>query len=85
MDISMVASSWLSIKPLAMALAARAAVRGSAMSTCILTSWLLPCGSTLTRSMNALVTRLKICASVGSPSSSRSPGRVTGTTLLKSS
>ncbi|MNR04698.1 hypothetical protein D3C85_1206800 [compost metagenome] len=84
MDISMVASSWASMKPLAMALAALVAMRGSAMSTWTLTSWLLPSGAMLTRSMKALVTSSKIFASVGSTSASRSSGRVAGTTLLKS-
>ncbi|MDT4842280.1 hypothetical protein FQZ97_761750 [compost metagenome] len=84
MDISMLASSWLSMNPLAIALAATAAMRGSDMSTCTLTSWLLPCGTTLMRSMKSLVTESRICASVGSPSFSRSSGSVTGTTLLKS-
>ncbi|MNN39420.1 hypothetical protein D3C81_1534560 [compost metagenome] len=78
MDISMVASSWPSMKPLAMALAALAAMRGSAISTCNWTSWLLPSGAMLTRFMKVLVTSSKIFASVGSTPSSRSSGRMTG-------
>ena len=81
-DIAILASNWLSIKPLAKRLAALAAMRGSAISTCTRTSWLLPCGSMLMRPMNCLTTESKICSSLGPVSASRSSGKAPGISLF---